>query len=123
MLLSLLFLLGGLVALSIWKAEVAEQLGKETLIYKLTSFLFTLSMAFLTFIINVFVSMTLDTLTEMERCQSKTAKMSSLVLKNVIAKVLNTTVVYFILYQMKPTDPLAPQGVAAKIMGLITFSA
>ena len=80
-------------------------------------------MALLTFIINVFVSMTLDTLTEMEKCQSKTAKMSSLLLKNVIAKVLNTTVVYFILYQLKPTDPLASQGVAAKIMGLITFSA
>lgn len=80
-------------------------------------------MAFLTFIINVFVGVNLDTLTEMERCQSKTAKMTSLVLKNVIAKVLNTTVVYFILYQLKPTDPLASQGVAAKIMGLITFSA
>ena len=65
MLLSLLFLLGGLVALSLWKSEVAEKLDKDSLIYKLSSFLFTLSMAFLTFIINVFVGMTLDTLTNM----------------------------------------------------------
>ena len=49
--------------------------------------------------------------------------MTSLVLKSVFAKVLNTTVVYFILYQLKPTDPLHSQGIAARVMGLITFSA
>ena len=59
----------------------------------------------------------------MERCQSKTQKMSSLLLKNVIAKVLNTTVVYFILYQMNPSDPMSKEGLSSKVMGLLTFSA
>ena len=80
-------------------------------------------MTALTYIINVILGISLDVLTEMERCQSKTAKMSSLLLKNVIAKFLNTTVVFFILYRMNPVDPLTSDGLSSKIMGLLTFSA
>jgi hypothetical protein len=77
----------------------------------------------LTYIINVLLGLVLEKLTTMERCQSKTDKISSLLLKTVIARVLNTTVVFYILYRMKPTNPMASEGLAAKVMGLITFSA
>ena len=107
MVLTLLFLLGGLIALNIWKTSVASSLPKQSHWQKFISFTFNLLMVLLTYTINVVLGMTLDKLTEMERCQSKTSKMSSLLLKNVIAKVLNTSVVFFILYRMNPTDPLA----------------
>jgi hypothetical protein len=80
-------------------------------------------MVLLTYIINVILGMTLDKLTGMERCQSKTTKTSSLLLKNVIAKVLNTTVVFFILYRLNPTNPMADDVLTQRVMGLITFSA
>lgn len=107
MLLSLLFLLGGLVGLSIWKGKMAKKLSEESVFQLILSYSFNLLMVLLTYTINVILGMTLDKLTGMERCQSKTTKTSSLLLKNVIAKVLNTTVVFFILYRINPKNPMA----------------
>ena len=80
-------------------------------------------MALLTYTINVMLAVALERLTLIERCQSKTVKISSLLLKLSLAKVLNTTVVYFVLHLMNPIDPMAPDGLSPMIMGLLTYCA
>jgi hypothetical protein len=48
---------------------------------------------------------------------------SSLILKNVIAKFLNTTVIYFIFHKMNPVDFMSGEGLVSRILGLTGFSA
>lgn len=74
------------------------------------SYAFNLTMIIVTNVVNWLLSEGLDVLTEMERHKSKTDRMSSLIIKNVIAKFLNTTVIYFILYQMNPTNLVSKDG-------------
>ena len=74
------------------------------------SYAFNLTMIIVTNVVNWLLSEGLDVLTEMERNKSKTDRMSSLIIKNVIAKFLNTTVIYFILYQMNPTNLVSKDG-------------
>ena len=74
------------------------------------SYAFNLTMIIVTNVVNWLLSEGLDVLTEMERHKSKTDRMSSLIIKNVIAKFLNTTVIYFILYLMNPTNLVSKDG-------------
>lgn len=49
--------------------------------------------------------------------------MSSLIIKNVIAKFVNNILIYFILFRLNPINPVSRDGLVEKIVSLITFSA
>lgn len=84
---------------------------------------FNLLMAIVTNIINTLLSAGIHMLTEMERPQSKTSKMGSLMIKNIIAKFLNTTVIYFIYHRMSHEPYMSNEGLVSNIIGLTGFSA
>lgn len=100
MAMGLAFSLGGLIGLKLWREHLSLQNYKQSFNDKLLTFLFHVLMAGLTYVINVLLGLGLESLTEMEKHQSQTGRISSLILKNSIAKFLNTTVIYFIFHKM-----------------------
>lgn len=124
MAMSLMLSLGGFIGLKIWRERLeGNPSGQSSLHSRLISFLFNLLMVTLTNVINILLGMALEALTEMEKHQSQTARVSSLIFKNVIAKFLNTTVIYFIFHRMTPVDFMSGEGLVSKILGLTSFSA
>lgn len=120
---SLMFSLAGFIGLKIWRERLEANPDGRSLHSKLISFFFNLLMVTLTNVLNILLGMALEALTEMEKHQSQTARVSSLIFKNVIAKFLNTTVIYFIFHKMTPVDFMSGEGLVSKILGLTGFSA
>jgi len=79
-------------------------------------------MAVLTNIINYILSSSIEVLADMERHKTKSDRTGQLILKIVISQFLNTSIIYTILYLLKPLMPLETYGMVAKINSLIVVS-
>lgn len=79
-------------------------------------------MAILTNVINYILSTSIEVLADMERHKTKSDRTGQLILKIVISQFLNTSIIYSILYLLKPMMPLGTYGMVNKINSLIVVS-
>ena len=79
-------------------------------------------MAIITNIINFILSYSIDLLSTMERHKTKSDRLSSLILKNIITQFINTSIIYSILYLIRPSNPLGAFGLYSKISSLVIVS-
>jgi uncharacterized membrane protein len=79
-------------------------------------------MAIITNVINYILSSSIEVLADMERHKTKSDRTGQLILKIVISQFLNTSIIYTILYLLKPLMPLGTYGMVNKINSLIVIS-
>lgn len=58
----------------------------------------------------------------MERHKTKSDRLSSLIVKTIITQFINTSIIYTILYLMKPSNPLGTFGLVSKVTSLVVIS-
>jgi hypothetical protein len=80
------------------------------------------SMAIITNVINYIIGYSVEVLADMESHKTKSERSGSLLLKIVITQTLNTSIIYSILYFIKPIDPLSTYGLVTKINSLVLVS-
>jgi len=123
MFMALAFFLGTLILIKLSQDEAKHYIARLKVNKKVANFLFNILMICLTNVFNGVLDGNLEKLTDLEKHQSKTARVSSLIIKNVIAKFVNTTVIYFILFRLNPVNPISREGLVEKIVSLTSFSA
>ena len=79
-------------------------------------------MAVLTNVINFILSYSIGILATMERHKTKSDRISSLIVKTVITQFINTSIIYFILFLIRPSNPLGTFGLVSKINSLVIVS-
>ena len=79
-------------------------------------------MSILVNIINYVLSYSIEILADMERHKTKSDRTGQLIIKIVITQTINTSIIYSVLYLMKPIAPLSTYGIVAKIKSLIVIS-
>ncbi len=58
----------------------------------------------------------------MEKHKTKSDRLSSLILKNVVTQTINTSIIYTILYLIEPSNPLGTFGLYKKVFSLVVVS-
>ena len=79
-------------------------------------------MSILTNVINYILSYSIELLADMEKHKTKSDRTGQLILKIVITQTINTSIIYSILFLMKPVAPLSTYGIVNKINSLIVIS-
>lgn len=79
-------------------------------------------MAIITNIINFILSYSIELLSHMEKHKTKSDRLSSLILKNVVTQTINTSIIYTILYLIEPSNPLGYFGLYKKVFSLVVVS-
>lgn len=111
-----------LMGLQFWQmAQSQIQVGSTTSDI-VVSYLISGSMALLTTCINYILSYAVEILADSEKHKTKSDRMGSLILKIVISQFLNTSIIYSILYLIKPVEPLSTYGIVNKVASLIVVS-
>lgn len=113
---------GALLGLQFWQlAQAQNHVGTSTAAI-IGSYLISGSMAVLTTIINQILAYTVEILADSEKHKTKSDRVGSLILKIVISQFLNTSIIYSILYLIKPANPLSTIGIVNKVGSLIVVS-
>lgn len=74
--------------------------------------------------VNYAVKLAIDKLTDLERHKTKTHRVSSFIIKNLLSRFINTAIIYYILSVLHhEIGPLTQEGFVMKIMGLVGVSA
>ena len=111
-----------LLGLQFWQmAQAQAKVGASTGAV-IVSYLISGSMATLTTLINYVLAYAVEILADSEKHKTKSDRVGSLILKIVISQFLNTSIIYSILYLIKPVDPLSTYGIVSKVASLIIIS-
>jgi hypothetical protein len=111
-----------LLGLQFWQmAQAQAKVGSSTGAV-IASYLISGSMATLTTLINYVLAYAVEILADSEKHKTKSDRVGSLILKIVISQFLNTSIIYSILYLIKPVDPLSTYGIVSKVASLIIIS-
>jgi hypothetical protein len=108
--------------------SVSQTLGKFTdinyLEQQLINYLFVVLLPAITNFVNFAIKLAIDKLTDLERHKTKTQKVSSFIVKNVLSRFINTAIIYYILALLhQDIGPLTQEGFVMKVMGLVGVSA
>ena len=111
-----------LMGLQFWEIAQSKVHVGTSLTAKLFSYAITGLMSVLTNVINYILSYSIEKLADMERHKTKSDRTGQLVIKIVITQTINTSIIYSILYLMKPINPLSTYGLVNKIKSLVIIS-
>ncbi len=112
-----------LLGLQIMQVNNPTDTIKEATIWdKVKTNLFSIMMALLTNVINYILGFSINLLADMEKHRSKTEKLSSLTTKIIVSQTFNTAFIYYILYLVKPSNPMGKGGLVSNIYNLVLVS-
>lgn len=112
-----------IVLLMLLVVSFGALLGMEYLRTGQSNLLIVAIMATLMNVINFFLSYSIDILSTLERHTTKTNRLRSLLIKNIITQTINTCFIYYILHLIQPIDnPLTGFGLANKVISLVIIS-
>lgn len=113
---------GALLGLQFWQMAQSKIHTGASTSSKILSYLISGSQALLTTLINQIIYFVVELLSDTEKHKTKSDRVGSLILKIVISQFLNTSIIYSILYVIKPIDPLSTYGIVTKVTSLILVS-
>jgi hypothetical protein len=91
---------------------------------QLINYLFVVLLPAITNFVNFSITLAIDKLTDLERHKTKTHKISSFIIKNVISRFINTAIIYYVLAVLHQSiGPLTQEGFVIKVMGLVGVGA
>lgn len=111
-----------LLGIEIWRNSRGEFTTGSTLKELIINTLIVASMAVLTNIINFLLSYSIEILSDLEKHITKTNRLRSLLIKNIITQTINTSFIYAILYLIYPEMPLNSFGLVSKVTSLVIVS-
>jgi hypothetical protein len=112
-----------LLGTEFWKRTITPIDLNQNLQSQAKSIALTVFMALVTTIINAILSNSMVLLSVMEKHQTKTRRLKSLILKTIITQTINTVFIYGIVYIIQPSgNILSTQGLGPQITGLVLVS-
>jgi hypothetical protein len=108
--------------------SVKDTLGKymdiNYLKQQLINYLFVVLLPAITSFVNFAITLAIAKLTDLERHKTKTHRVSSFIVKNLLSRFINTAIIYYILAVLhQDIGPLTQEGFVMKVMGLVGVSA
>jgi hypothetical protein len=123
LLMLLILSLAGLLGLQFWKMSVSGIKVGNSLGSRLKTMGLSAFMAILTTLINVVLSNSMDLLSVMEKHQTKSLRLRSLIVKTIVSQAINTCFIYGIIHLIKPSyNILSSNGLVYQLISLVIVS-